>query len=263
MHGSRVRFHSRSAPTPVITISCRCRVATSARSPARASIYARYPSKSSGLRWTLSPRAQLAVQAHARILSASRMITVFASRRAGMPSRFRDEPSADVTRGLTVWLRHGVAPSMMEEASAKYPLETGGVLMGYWVDDSVAVVTQAIGPGLRADHQRHGFAPDQEWQTAKIAEWYRVSGRHDTYLGDWHTHPDETYAYLSRKDRAVLYRIATAPKARAPTPLMTVLLGSPDKWLIKIWRGRAARRRKLFPVLDLEAVVTKVERARS
>jgi integrative and conjugative element protein (TIGR02256 family) len=164
---------------------------------------------------------------------------------------------------LTMWLREGVASLMLEEASAKYPLETGGVFMGYWADDCTAVVTQAIGPGPKADHQRHGFAPDQEWQTAKIAEYYQVCGRRDTYLGDWHTHPDDAGPYLSRKDRAVIYRIATAPSARAPTPLMTVLLGSPDNWSMTTWRGRAARRLKLFPALDFEAVVTKVERARS
>jgi hypothetical protein len=56
----------------------------------------------------------------------------------------------------------------------------------------------------------------------------------------------------------VLYRIATAPKARAPTPLMMVLLGSPEKWDIATWRGRAVRRLKVFPEVDLESVFTKM-----
>jgi integrative and conjugative element protein (TIGR02256 family) len=82
---------------------------------------------------------------------------------------------------------------MMGEAAARYPLETGGVFMGYWADDRTAVVTQAIGPGPNAYHHRHRFAPDQEWQTTEIAEYYRASGRRETYLGDWHTHPDEAH----------------------------------------------------------------------
>ncbi len=158
-----------------------------------------------------------------------------------------------------MWLRDGVAPSMMLEASARYPLETGGVFMGYWVDATTAVVTRAIGPGPNAAHQRHAFSPDQDWQTTAIAEHYRAADRRETYLGDWHSHPDETQAYLSRKDRAVLYRIATTPGARAPTPLMSVLLGSLHNWEIATWRGRAARRLKVFPAVRLEPVVTKIE----
>jgi integrative and conjugative element protein (TIGR02256 family) len=116
-----------------------------------------------------------------------------------------------------------------------FPVETGGVLMGYWVKEfEEIVITHAIGPGPTAIHLPTGFIPDSEYQEDEIACHYAESERLSTYLGDWHTHPLET-AHLSRKDRRTLRRIAKYTDARASVPLM-VVLGGGDPWCMKIWR---------------------------
>lgn len=120
------------------------------------------------------------------------------------------------------------------------PLETGGVLLGYWVHApgegpraAEAVVTAWVGPGPRAVHRRRFFSPDHLFQEQEIARLYSASGRLSTYIGDWHTHPGGPGS-LSSRDRMALRRIATAPAARAPSPVMIVLAdGAP--WLPCAW----------------------------
>ena len=126
---------------------------------------------------------------------------------------------------------------MASEAAGKFPDETGGVLIGYWINSrSAAVITRAIGPGPKAIHEPRFFLPDDEYQEAQIESIYRRSRRLHTYLGDWHTHPNES-SYLSQIDRQTMGKIASYTEARTPYPLMAVLGGGP-KWTIRVWRYR-------------------------
>jgi integrative and conjugative element protein (TIGR02256 family) len=144
--------------------------------------------------------------------------------------------------GVKLIIEREVVASMTTEAAARYPLETGGILMGYWRNPTSAVATVCVGPGPRAVHREETFTPDHDWHRAEVARIYRASGRLDTYLGDWHSHPDARDATLSRKDRSTLYRIASDPAARAPAAIMVVLLGEPGIWRVGVWLGRATRR---------------------
>lgn len=139
------------------------------------------------------------------------------------------------------------------EASRYYPLESGGTFMGY-VNDGWAVVEALIPAGPKAHRSRHGFAPDQGWQLAQIAECYERSDRRTTYLGDWHSHPGATSGILSRRDHRALRRIVDAPDARCPQPIMTVLWGSPSGWALATWRGSLAPRRLWRNALQVDPV---------
>lgn len=130
---------------------------------------------------------------------------------------------------------------MAAEANRVFPFETGGVLMGYWVDPGgEVVITHATGPGPRAVHGLYSFNPDADYQEEEIARHYEASGRLHSYLGDWHTHPRES-AYLSRRDRRTLRKIATCPEARAPIPIMAVLGAGKPEWLLGIWKYSPTR----------------------
>src|SRR5689334_17122746 len=90
-------------------------------------------------------------------------------------------------------------------AAARFQaLETGGALMGYWHGTDTAVITAIIEAGPGALHERYNFEPDQQWQVEQIARHYSASGRRETYIGDWHTHPAANTGGLSRTDRGVL-----------------------------------------------------------
>lgn len=145
----------------------------------------------------------------------------------------------------TVWLGHPILRALGQEAEAKIPNETGGILMGYWSEDSdTVVVTDWIGPGPRAEHTPDRFAPDYDFQDAEVARIYSETHGAVTYLGDWHSHPS-TSPSLSRKDRKTLSDIATDPDSRAPRAIMAILGCNPrtdfhDRaWSIGVWEYRA------------------------
>ena len=149
---------------------------------------------------------------------------------------------------------------MSNQASAFYPLETGGILMGYWVNTQTVVAASCIGAGPNANHTQHSFDPDQMWQKNEVARRYTESDRIEAYLGDWHTHPDTLHAYLSRKDRSAKLRIAKHPAARCPTPIMSVVSGSPENWNVAAWIGRPTRRFGLFDKIELEDALLRFEK---
>lgn len=120
-------------------------------------------------------------------------------------------------------LLHIPAPLLEEAVSEgwlKWPLETGGVLLGK-PGPGGSTVTDLIGPGPAGRHKRFGFAPDSDWQAQQVAaKWSTDPGLH--YLGDWHTHPDGG-TRLSRLDRSTAHDIAAYEDARQPRPFMLVL----------------------------------------
>jgi len=141
----------------------------------------------------------------------------------------------------TAWLCTPAWLEIKREADASLPLETGGVLLGFWSPDSnEPVATHVVGPGPNGVHREDGFIPDYDFQEREIATLYEESGRRLSYLGDWHTHPGGS-AHMSRRDRACLRRIARHPEARVVRPLMLVLAGG-DPWKPTIWQGESRRR---------------------
>jgi integrative and conjugative element protein (TIGR02256 family) len=126
---------------------------------------------------------------------------------------------------------------MVAETERENPVETGGILMGYWSDrrDEV-VVTQSVGPGPMANHAPGAFSPDHQYHRDEVARIYRRSEGGVTYLGDWHSHPGAA-AYMSLKDRHTLCAIALDPPSRAPTPIMVVIggqaLGQVECWVFQ------------------------------
>lgn len=145
---------------------------------------------------------------------------------------------------MRLWLPEDLWRQIAREASDKYPLETGGVLLGYWNGEDV-VLTQASGPGPRARHRRLRFKPDHEYQERWIAKRYRKSSGIDTYLGDWHTHPKANVAVPSFVDRATAKRVALSQTARAPSPLTMILAGNQTSWSERAWRAQ------LVPLLGM------------
>lgn len=144
----------------------------------------------------------------------------------------RSANSSLLSEPLELWLSNAHCEDMAREAGSKAPLETGGVLMGYWAD-SVCVITAVIGPGPNAQHKRYSFVPDPIFQQGEIERQFIESEGVCTYLGDWHSHPDAS-AYMSRRDRSTLSKIAKFERASQQKPIMLILAGN-QNWLPKAW----------------------------
>ena len=128
-----------------------------------------------------------------------------------------------------LWLQEQVYQQMLEESLRAYPLETGGMLVGYFLVAG-AVVTYYIGPGSNASHERHTFTPDTEFQVGILDDLYKRTNGKATYLGEWHTHPDGR-TRLSGLDVRTLRSISRDSGARAPYPAMLILAGGPEGWI--------------------------------
>ena len=132
------------------------------------------------------------------------------------------------------WVSQQVIDSLIIEANRGLSNETGGILWGYWNETYTEVVIKnTVGPGPKALHSRYGFVPDYSFHNEVIQSLYEQSNRLETYLGDWHSHPDGGCC-LSFKDKKTLHNIASYTAARAPKPIMAIIAGK-ESWRVKIW----------------------------
>jgi integrative and conjugative element protein (TIGR02256 family) len=147
-----------------------------------------------------------------------------------------------VTRTADVlWIADAVLVEMHALATQHSPLETGGVLVGYVADSQATVVTAMIGPGPKAKHRRLRFRPDYDYQQAQLERHFAQTGGRESYLGDWHTHPEGPCA-LSWLDKRVLARIASTPTSGIAQPIMIVLASTGAQWRSCAVRLRSFRR---------------------
>jgi len=147
-------------------------------------------------------------------------------------------------RAAPVEIANSVLSEIEFEAERRFPLESGGILLGYRYPSrrEPIRVTAQIGPGPKARHKRHRFEPDGAWQDAELAGAYEQSGRLLTYLGDWHSHPNGP-GKPSKLDRQTARAIARCREARLPHPLLLILHGRPGDWLLAPHRYRRRRLR--------------------
>lgn len=132
-----------------------------------------------------------------------------------------------------LWLSDAVAAQLISEADQHFPLETGGLLVGYR-SGAHFVVRALVGPGPKATRTETSFTPDAVWQERQLADVYAGSGRVFSYLGDWHTHPHGD-PVPSHKDGSTLKTISRHRPSRLRRPAMLILGGQEGKWQMKTW----------------------------
>lgn len=128
-----------------------------------------------------------------------------------------------------LWLSEEMASSMKMLAADKFPLETGGMLLGYTADNQEVVLTHLIGPGPNARHNRYSFEPDADYQQLQLERLYHTYEGQFSYLGDWNTHPSGV-AVLNTTDKQTLEKIAKTPSSQNNHPIMAILAGGPYPW---------------------------------
>jgi hypothetical protein len=67
-------------------------------------------------------------------------------------------------------------------------LETGGILVGSWLDKDTVYLVGATGSGPRAEHAQYSFAVDTDYANAELTR-LRQSFPGSDYVGEWHKHP--------------------------------------------------------------------------
>lgn len=138
------------------------------------------------------------------------------------------------------WLPVEALRELVTNAGLSEPIETGGILIGYWTANREhVVVTHVVGPGASAIHRPRSFEPDPDFHQAETARLYTESGRRYGYLGDWHSHP-RGGCRPSTRDKRTLRRIARSDSARAQQPLMGILFSPREsEWALALWMWAA------------------------
>lgn len=126
-----------------------------------------------------------------------------------------------------MWIKETVRQELLKQQSGFFPLETGGILMGYAIltgSESHWVVKSATGPGSRAKHTRYRFSPDDNYHISEAKRHYHQTDGSEYYLGDWHTHPNGSCC-TSVLDRITLHRNARRAHHLQMQSLMLIIGG--------------------------------------
>lgn len=146
-----------------------------------------------------------------------------------------------------IWIAESCLATMHQLAEEKFPLETGGMLIGYIASTSEPVVTSIIGPGSNAKHRCFKFVPDGIYQQSMLEAHFKAADGRETYLGDWHTHPKGTPA-LSYLDKCTLARIAKEPQSQISQPIMIILGDGKDEWHLNAVRFHSTEKKLMFKI---------------
>ncbi len=90
--------------------------------------------------------------------------------------------------------------AMIRESFAKHPVETGGILLGYILDNGLWVVMEMIPPGINGVFETAYFEYDQDFVNylgTSIANQYKEPLQ---VLGLWHRHPGSMDYFSSTDD---------------------------------------------------------------
>ena len=132
---------------------------------------------------------------------------------------------------VNAWISQKLVDEMLAEIEKFSPLETGGSFFGYHSKISDTVITHLIPAGPNAKHNRYSFEPDQKFQLKLMEELYFEGNAPISYLGDWHSHPNN-FPSLSRRDEKTLLNIALSDSAQCQHPIMMIFGSCPEKWTI-------------------------------
>ena len=94
--------------------------------------------------------------------------------------------------------------AIVTETVSKHPIETGGILLGYVLDNGIWIVVENVAPGQDSTHRSAYFEYDADFVTYLanvIAEQYKGNLR---ILGLWHRHPGSMDVFSSTDDRTNL-----------------------------------------------------------
>jgi integrative and conjugative element protein (TIGR02256 family) len=142
--------------------------------------------------------------------------------------------------GPRIWISEFSLERMRQLAQSHFPLETGGMLIGYVGDNGEPVVNNVIGPGPKARHGKFKFVPDGGYQQEALEKIFLNTEGRETYLGDWHTHPKggNSPSYI---DKRTLAKIAHEPASGTKYPIMAILGGGSPLWKLGVVRFLSAR----------------------
>lgn len=125
-------------------------------------------------------------------------------------------------------LMKGARAALAAHVNAEPKRETGGILIGYRVDDRTVCITEVSPPGPRALMRRRFFRRDTRFLQRWLDRRHAVSGGRDDYLGEWHVH-HAIDAPPSCVDKRELWRIAKRKNYPTDAPVLLIVEDTPEE----------------------------------
>lgn len=126
-----------------------------------------------------------------------------------------------------IFILKSIVKAILHETGDYCPLETGGMLLGY-IKEKNYYVLDLVEAGPNAVHKVNYFLPDGNYQQPILERKFKKSNGLITFLGDWHSHPNED-SYLSRLDMETLKNISEDKGAQIDRPIFIIIGTSPIK----------------------------------
>lgn len=111
--------------------------------------------------------------------------------------------------------------SLVEKGKSHYPNEFGGFLVGYYADDNKHLhITDTILP-KSFKTSKYNFERSTKGIEKKLATYYKETPR-KFYIGEWHTHPDNS-PVPSLTDISAINAIINNKNACLANPVLLII----------------------------------------
>lgn len=120
--------------------------------------------------------------------------------------------------------------AIVTETISKHPIETGGIFLGYLLDNNTWIVVENVAPGSKSTHQSAYFEYDADFVTYLanvLANQYKGKLR---ILGLWHRHPGSMDVFSSTDDQTNLSYASDFPQGA-----ISALVNCDPKWRMTMY----------------------------
>lgn len=100
--------------------------------------------------------------------------------------------------------------------------ETGGILLGRYLDTTTATITHVVGPTSDSKSGRYWFVRGVQGLATLLSKAWK---KDEYYLGEWHYHPNGTIT-PSSQDLTQMKKIAKSKEYKCPEPIMVIIAGN-------------------------------------
>ncbi len=162
-------------------------------------------------------------------------------------------------RRLGITLRSAQLQELRRLCEGSWPLETGGILIGYYTPTHNMAIVTCVAPPTP---DSHGSATTffRGWRGLRellSRFWFREPEQRRYYLGEWHFHPGAV-PLPSPEDHSQMHDIAETTAYHCPEPVLLIVGGGPKRgWCLSVhvYRRNAAE----LPLLETGSSSTVVK----
>jgi integrative and conjugative element protein (TIGR02256 family) len=124
---------------------------------------------------------------------------------------------------MTVKIEEAVVNKMLEfiQDTTDKP-ESGGILIGFYIDDNSLTITNITTPSAQDVFSRYNFIRTKKNAQEAIDRLFKESNNKKIYLGEWHTHP-ENIPTPSRLDKKSILNQIKLNQLNSPIIFMIII----------------------------------------